>query len=440
MNHLKFILPIFLCLFYLLQSHSQETENKTEWPGFRGFNNSGIWNSDLHLDTLTSDHVRKVWEVPVKSGYSGPTVADKRVFIMDYDREASKERVLYFHEESGDKIWEYDYPVTYTSVGYPTGPRASVVIDGNLAFSFGTMGHLHCLDAGTGKVQWSVNTLDVYKNRIPIWGLATSPVIEGDLVIVQNGGVPDACVVAFNKFTGKEVWKALDDNASYSTPIIIDQGDQRVMIIWTGEHIAGLNPNTGKVYWKIPYEKKKMIMNVASPVWSPPYLFLSAFFDGSFLLKLNTEKPEAELLWGKAGRSERETIALHSTISTPVIKEGYVYGTGSYGEVRCLDLTTGERIWEDLSLVRQGRWSNIHFIPQNEKVWSFNETGEIIYGEFTPEKFKNFGRVKLIDPVMLSPNPRKGVCWAIPAFYGNRIIVRSDEKMICYEILGENGS
>lgn len=438
MNTQKYILLIFLCLAFLLKTHGQGKGYKHEWPGFRGIANSGYWYSDLKLDTFTSGHVQKIWEVPVKSGYTGPTVSDQRVYVMDFDRENSKERILCFYEESGIKIWQYEYPVSYSSVGYPTGPRASVIIEGNLAFSFGTMGDLYCFDASTGNVKWNVNTLEAYNSRIPIWGLASSPVIEGDLVIVQIGGVPDACVVAFNKFTGEEVWKALDDNASYSTPIIINQDEKRIMIIWTGEHIAGLNPNTGKVYWKIPYEKKKMIMNVASPVWSPPYLFLTSFFDGSFLLKLNLEKNEAKLLWHKVGKSERETNGLHSTISTPVIKNGYIYGIDSYGEVRCMDLLTGERIWEDLSLVRQGRWSNIHFIRQDEKVWAFNETGELILGKFTPQKFSNYGRVKLIETVMLSPNPRHGVCWAIPAFYGNRIIVRNDEKMICYEILKIN--
>jgi outer membrane protein assembly factor BamB len=215
---------------------------------------------------------------------------------------------------------------------------------------------------------------------------------------------------------------------------MIKQGDSPVMLVWTGENIAGLNPSNGEAYWKIPFEKKKMIMNVASPVVSSPYVFLTAFFDGSFLLKLDRQKPAAELLWQKVGRNERETIALHSTISTPVIKDGYVYGIDSYGEVRCLDLLTGERIWEDKSLVRQGRWSNIHFIEQDEKVWAFTETGELILGEFSPEGFLNYGSVKLIDPVRISPNPRGGVCWAIPAFYGNRIIVRNDEKVVCYEV------
>lgn len=433
MNSLKYILVLLFSLNSFIV-YNQINKNSPEWPGFRGKNNSGIWHTDLKIDTLTPAHIKKVWEAEVKPGYSGPTVSGQRVYVMDYDRESSKERVLCFNESTGEEIWEYGYPVNYAMVGYPVGPRASVIIENDLAFSFGTMGHLHCFDSHTGEIKWHVNTYEEYKNRIPIWGLATSPIIEEDLVIVQIGGVPDACIVAFDKQTGKEVWRALEDEASYSTPIIIQQGGTKVMVAWTGESIAGLSPSTGKIYWKIPFEKKKMIMNVASPVWSPPYLFLTAFFDGSLLLKLNRDMPTAEFLWHKSGKNERETVALHSTISTPIIEEGYVYGIGSYGEVRCIDLLTGERIWEDQSLVRQGRWSNIHFIRQGDKVWAFNETGDLVLGKFTPDEFKNFGKVNLIDPVKISPNPRGGVCWAIPAFYRNRIIVRNDERMVCYEI------
>ncbi|MFW5820525.1 MAG: PQQ-binding-like beta-propeller repeat protein, partial [Bacteroidota bacterium] len=425
-NYLKFVFILLFILFCCFPSYNQVSKNPSEWPRFRGKFNSGIWHTDLNIDTLTPANIKKLWEADLKPGYSGPTVSDQKVFVMDYDRESSKERVLCFDESTGEKNWEYEYPVDYAIVGYPVGPRASVIIENDQAFSFGTMGHLHCFDSRTGEIKWFVNTLEEYNNRIPIWGLATSPIIEEGLVIVQIGGVPDACVVAFNMDSGKEVWRALEDEASYSTPIIIQQGDKKVMLIWTGESIAGLNPSTGEIYWKIPFEKKKMIMNVASPVWSSPYLFLTAFFDGSILLKLDHEKPSAEPLWHKAGKNERETIALHSTISTPIIKEGYVYGIGSYGELRCLDLLTAERIWEDKSLVRQGRWSNIHFVRQGEKVWGFNETGEMILGELTPAGFKNYGKVNLIDPVRISPNPRGGVCWAIPAFYGNRVIVRND--------------
>jgi len=354
---------------------------------------------------------------------------------MDYMKKPeASERIQCFDAGSGKSLWSHEYPCEYFSVGYPTGPRASVLINEGMAYSFGTMGHLKCFDAETGKVLWQHNSVEEFNSQIPIWGLATSPLIEKDLIIVQLGGQPDACIMAFNKFSGDEVWRALSDDASYSAPEIIEQSGHRVLVCWTGDNVAGLNPGSGEVYWKIPFSPNNMIMNIASPVYAPPYLFLSAFFDGSMLIRLDQDELGAELVWHRFGENERKTEALHCCISTPIIDGDYVYGLDSYGEMRCLDLLTGDRIWEDNSLVPKDRWANVHFTRQEEKIWGFNELGDLILCRFTPEGVQEFGRVNLITPVPLSPNPRGGVCWAHPAFAGYEIYVRNDEKLVCYRI------
>jgi outer membrane protein assembly factor BamB len=296
------------------------------------------------------------------------------------------------------------------------------------------MGHLHCFDAATGELLWQVNSAEKYHCRIPTWGFASNPIMVHGKLIVQLGGQPGACIVAFHEDTGEELWRALDDEASYSTPVLIRQGGMEVLVCWTGEHIAGLDPERGKVYWTIPFRPGNMIMNVASPVYDPPYLFLSGFFDGAYLLELDQQGNGARLIYHRAGESERKTDALHCCISTPLIREGYVYGIDSYGETRCLQLLTGDRVWEDLTLVPTGRWANVHLIPQEDKVWGFNELGELLLGKLSPAGYRDLGRVKVIDPVRISPNPRNGVCWAHPAFSGNRIFLRSDAKLICIAI------
>lgn len=137
----------------------------------------------------------------------------------------------------------------------------------------------------------------------------------------------------------------------------------------------------------------------------------------------------------RTGKSERETDALHCCISTPVIYGDHVYGIDSYGEFRCLELLTGNRIWTDSTMVPYGRWANAHFVKQGERTWAFNELGELILAELSPSGFKDLGRVELIKPVMVSPNPRGGVNWAHPAFAGRKIYVRSDAMLMCYEML-----
>ena len=431
MTHLKTKLLLPLLLLFHISCVSQEAYLSSDWPQWRGPDRKGIWYNGPDIKELSMSNVKQIWETPVGPGYSGPTVANGYVYITDYLN--GSERVLCLDDSNGRKIWGFDYECEY-NVGYPTGPRASVLVWDGLAYSFGTMGHLYCFDALTGDIKWQKNGEADFNSRIPTWGLVASPIIEGNLLIVQMGGSPGACLVAFDRFTGQEIWRALDDNAGYAAPIIIDQAGKRVLICWTAESFAGLDPATGKVLWSLPFSPRKSMMNVATPVYNPPFLFLSAFFDGSYLLKLSQEETSAELVYHRYGQNEKNTDALHCCISTPIIKGNYVYGIDSYGEVRCLDLKTGDRIWENLDLVREGRWSNIHFVEQDNFVWGFNEEGELLYGKFTPSGYEDLGRVKLIDPVGISPNPRDGVCWAHPAFAGNRVYLRSDEKLVCVKI------
>lgn len=421
-------LPL-LFLVLLLSCRGQGAVD--DWPQWRGADRSGSWSNGPSIDTLTENMIRLQWEVPIGPGYSGPTVADGRVYVMDYVK--GSEQVHCFSAENGERQWSYRYPVTY-NVGYPTGPRASVQVFGGKAYSFGTMGHLHCFDAATGRIIWQVNALEQYQSRLPTWGLASNPIMVDDKLIVQLGGVPGACMVAFDKDSGAELWRALEDEASYSAPILITQSGKEVLVCWTGESISGLDPVHGEVCWSLPFQPGNMVMNIADPVYDPPYIFLSGFFDGSYLVELDQENLSARLIYHRQGASEQQTDALHCCISTPVIRDGYVYGIDSYGETRCLELLTGDRIWEDLTLVPPGRWANVHLVSQGDKVWAFNELGELLLGKFSPTGFSDLGRVRLISPVRISPNPRNGVCWAHPAFVGNRVFVRSDEKLVCIQI------
>jgi len=422
---------LLLHVLSTLSLRGQDNHSLNDWPQWRGPDRSGTWYNGPEVDTLTQDMVSRVWDVSLGSGYCGPTVAEGRVYVTDLVE--GSERVICLNAQNGKTEWIHSYPVTY-SVGYPTGPRASVLINSGKAYSWGTMGHLHCLNAKTGEVLWKINTAEKYFSRIPTWGMASNLILVDKLLVVQAGGTDGACLLAFHKNTGEEIWRALDDEASYSTPRLSSQAGKRVLVYWTGGSITGLNPKNGAIHWSIPLEPVKMIMNVANPVYDPPFLFLSAFFDGSYLIELDQQTTSAKVAYHRHGPNERNTDALHCCISTPIIQEAYVYGIDSYGETRCLELKTGKRIWEDLTLVPPERWANVHLVRQGKKVWGFNETGELLLGRFSPEAYHDLGRIKVIDPVRISPNPRNGVNWAHPAFSGNHIYVRSDSRLVCLRI------
>ncbi|MEK6236193.1 MAG: PQQ-like beta-propeller repeat protein, partial [Planctomycetales bacterium] len=309
------------------------------------------------------------------------------------------------------------------------GPRASVTIDEGKAYSLGAMGHFFCLDAASGEVVWSKDLDAEYSIRMPIWGIAASPVIEGDLVILQIGG-EGACLVAFDKKTGKQRWKALDDRASYSAPIVIEQGGKRVLVCWTGDNVVGLNPQTGDAYWTHRFKPNRMVIAIATPVVEQDRLFVTSFYDGSLMLRLSPDKPAVEQLWRRQGKSERDTDSLHSIIATPYLRGDHVYGVDSHGELRCLDAKTGDRLWESLKPTPKARWSNIHMVRNGDKIWMFNERGELIISRLSPQGYEEISRAKLIEPTRDQLNQRGGVCWAHPAYAGKHIFIRNDSKLV----------
>jgi outer membrane protein assembly factor BamB len=346
--------------------------------------------------------------------------------------------VLCFDSETGKPLWNHTYECKYVEVGYTAGPRANVTVDDGRAFALGTMGHLFAFDAVSGKILWSHQLAEEYKVRMPIWGLASAPLVEDDLLIVQCGG-EKACLVAFDKKTGVERWRALDDRASYSAPIMIKQAGRRVLVCWTGDNVVGLNPQTGELYWSEPFKPTRMVIGIATPVVDRDRLFVSCFYDGSMMLKLGTERPTASQVWRRLGPDEQHTDSLHAMIGTPWLLGDYVYGVDSYGQLRCLAADTGDRVWESLKAVPKTRWATIHMVRNGDRMWMFNERGMLIIAKLSPDGYEEISRAKLLDPTSLQLNQRGGVCWSHPAFANRHIFARSDEKLVCASLkIGEN--
>lgn len=418
----------------LLLSLSATTGRGDEWPQWRGPHRDGVWHETGIVEKFESDQIEPLWRQPVGSGYSGPTVAEGNVYVTDRLVEPQQvERVHCFDWNLGTKLWTRSYPCEYT-ISYEAGPRASVTVEDGRAFALGAMGHLHCLDAASGQVLWKHDLDAEFKisadKRMPIWGIAGSPLIYEDLVIVPIGA-EKASLVAFNKKFGDLVWQALDDRAQYSAPILIEQAGRPVLVCWTGDSVAGLNPESGEVYWRHPFAVSRMPIGIATPLVNGNRLFVTSFYDGSLMLGLRQDKPAVEQLWRRRGEDERHTDALHSIISTPVFDADHIYGVDSYGELRCLAADTGDRVWEDLTATPTARWSNIHFVRNADKIWMFNERGELIISELSPQGFREIDRAKLIEPTLPQLRQRGGVCWAHPAFAHKHVFIRNDNELLC---------
>lgn len=406
-----------------------------DWPQWRGPARDGIWTETGIVERFEAAQLPIRWRAEVGSGYSGPTVADGRAFVTDrVTTPADVERVHCFDADTGQSLWSYSYACDYQKVGYQAGPRAAVTIDEERAYALGTMGHLHCFASPKGDVLWKRNLYNEYKIRMPVWGIAAAPLIEDGLVIVQIGGKDNACLVAFDKATGQERWRALEDTASYSAPVIIEQAGTRVLVCITGQRVVGLDPLTGRVYWHHPFPPSRMTITIATPVMGNGYLLATSFYDGMQALKLDPDNLAVRQVWWRKGPNESDTDALHCCISTPIIEGDYIYGVDSYGELRCLDIKTGDRIWEDLTATPKARWSNIHMVRHADKIWMFNERGELIISTLSPEGFHEISRTKLIEPTKGQLGQRGGVCWSHPAFAYKRVYARNDVELVCADL------
>lgn len=443
-NHTSFALTL---LTFLVTPAIAE-----DWPQWRGPNRDAIWDAKGIVDELPPGQLEYQWSVDIGPGYNGPTVADGRVYVMDRHVPPGQlrdqyERVVCFDSETGNELWKHEYAAAYT-IDYTAGPRASVTVDGDRVYTIGSMGHFHCLDAASGNVIWSHDLENEYEVNLPIWGITASPLIYKDLVIQQVGG-PDACMVAFDKNSGTQVWKSLDEKASYSSPIIIQQAGQDVLVCWTGESLSGLNPMTGKVHWSHSMPPRKMPIGIGTPIVSGELIFVSSFYDGSLMVRAASDSLTSELVWRAIGTSEKPgktgtrevnlgqgvpedgaVYGVHAMIGTSIIQDGYIYCVDSYGQFRCLEAKTGKRMWEDLTAVPHNRWATIHMVRQADRVWMFNEAGELMIARLAPTGLSIIQRSQLIEPTKIQLARRDGVCWSHPAFAEQSIFARNDNKLV----------
>jgi outer membrane protein assembly factor BamB len=417
--------PILLALPLLLAAD--------DWPQWRGPHRDGIWNETGLIESFAGPQVPILWRAEISAGYAGPTVADGRVFVSDrVTKPAEAERVLCFDATTGAPLWQYTYDCVYRSISCTAGPRASITIHDGRAYALGTMGHLHCFEAATGKVLWSKDMNSLYALRVPVWGICAAPLIEGPLVVLHVGGQNNACIVALDRLTGEERWKALPDRASYSAPIVIDQAGRRVLVCWTAERVVGLDVTSGELLWQQAFPEPQRIIGVADPIYDGKRLFLTDFWEGSLMLGVTADKPEVTRLWYRKGQSEQQTDALHALIDTPYFDGDYLYGVDSYGEVRCLKADSGDRVWESVELLPKDRWASIHMVRNHDKVWMFTEKGDLAITTVSPAGLKVLSRAKLIEPTK-EQHPR-GVVWTHPAFANRHVYIRNDRELVCGDL------
>ncbi|MEM8995330.1 MAG: PQQ-binding-like beta-propeller repeat protein [Acidobacteriota bacterium] len=411
-----------------------------DWPEWRGAGRGGEWTeapSEL-VESFPETGLDPAWRTPIHGGYAGPAVSGGLVFVVDFERKgrtAGAESTLALDERSGELKWKRSWPADYVGLEprYATGPRATPTVDGERVFALGAMGQLVALTAADGAVEWRRDFVAEYGTEVPVWGMSGSPVVHGRLLVALVGGKKGATAVAFDKASGEEVWRAIetDGEPGYASPILFDVDGRTQLVLWHPGAIYGLDPATGKELWRVPFEVT-LGLTVASPVLSGDKLLVSSFFNGSALVQLGGGSTVKEL-WRGASSSEVDTDGLHALITTPVIDGDTIYGVGSYGQLRALDLATGERLWETMApVVEKARWAAAFLVKNGDRYVISNDRGELILATLDRrDGYREIDRADLIEPTSpIGRREKKAVHWSHPAYANGHVVIRNDREVL----------
>ncbi|WP_417379558.1 PQQ-binding-like beta-propeller repeat protein [Gimesia sp.] len=405
-----------------------------DWPQWGGPEHDLVWRETGIVETLpTSGMLPRVWSTPIGEGYAGPAVAQVNsrwcVFVTDriFKQRVSFERVLCLDANTGKIIWKYEYPVEY-SVSYPAGPRSTPVINDDRVYTVGAQGHLLCLDAKNGNVLWGKNFVSEYGTQLPTWGMVAAPLVDGNQLIALVGGQKNSLVVSFDKQTGKELWRSLEDAAvGYAPPVIFEFGGQRELIVWHPTAVSAINPENGKRIWEVP-NGVRYGLSIATPRKVGNRLFVASFYNGPRMIEVSPHGNQAKIVWSGKSDSEINTDGLHPIMMTPVFNGKNIYGVGSYGQLRALDASNGKRLWETFQATGKGRWWNAFIIPHEDRYFLHNEQGDLIIANLTPAGYEELSRAKLIEPTRRVQ--RRMTIWSHPAFAMKSVFARNDKEII----------
>jgi outer membrane protein assembly factor BamB len=401
-----------------------------DWPEWRGAGRRGEWRETGILERFPESGLKVRWRTPIKSGFAGPAVAGGRVFVIDADRPARNraiERAVALDEATGRVLWIREWPADYGGLAYGTGPRATPTVDGDLVYVLGAKGMLKCLRVADGAEVWSRDFVTDFRTVVPGWGMTSAPVVHKGLLVAVVGGAERAKVVAFDKRTGKEAWRALesDTEPGYSAPVLVDGK----LVVWHASALAALKPDDGEMLWEAPFNAR-MGLAVATPVWSGRRMLTSSFYTGPMLVDTDTGK----MLWKGSSQSEIQTDKLHALVNTPVIDGDHIYGICSYGQMRCLDLRTGERVWESLEATgEKARWSTGMLVRQGDRYFLNNDKGELVICRLSPKGYQEVSRTRLIKPTTTEGIGRRqagAVNWSHPAYANRHVVARNDEEIL----------
>ncbi len=430
-----------------------------DWPAFLGPTRNGTSTETGIQTDWTGKGLKIVWQRELGTSFGSGVVSRGRYF--QFDRFANQARLTCMRAETGNTIWQFDYPTDYVDMyGYNGGPRCCGVVDGNRIYILGVEGMLHCLRVTDGRLVWKCDTTSRFGVIQNFFGIGSTPIVEGDLLIAVVGGSPPedkdippgqldrvrgngSGIVAFDKFTGQVKYQITDELAGYASPITATIEGRRWGLAFCRGGLVGFNPLTGSVDFQYPWRAKKLeSVNASTPVVVGNEVFISETYGpGSSLLKVTPG--DCEVVWNDDPRRRQKAFQAHW--STPIYREGYLYGCSGRNspdaELRCIEWKTGRVMWTvanavhtsllyvDGHLVCLEEYGRLQLIKANHR--QFEAVTEMDLSAWGPaSRADNSGARRLLEYP----------CWAAPVLSHGLLYLRGKDRLICLELIPQPGT
>lgn len=384
-----------------------------DWPQYLGAGRDGVYRGAALADSWPAAGPRLLWQRPVGAGFSGPIVVGDKVLL--FHRVKNEEVLEAMSVATGAPTWRYAYPTAYRDdFGFDEGPRAVPVAVGGIVYTFGAEGQLHAVGVADGKKRWSEDTFARFKIKKAFFGAAGSPLVEDGRVIANVGG-KGAGIVAFEAGTGKVLWTATDDEASYSSGVSATIGGRKLAVFLTRAGLVGLDPTNGAVAFRRPWRARiAASVNVASPIVTSDRVFVSAEYGpGAGLLRVDG----SNLVDVWAGL---DSMTTH--YATPVVSDGILYGYHGRQEfgpsLRAVELSTGKVRWS------QDQFRAGSLILANNRLVIVREGGELVLADATPDAFRVRARAQILPATVR----------AFPALANGVLYVRNENTLVAIDL------
>jgi outer membrane protein assembly factor BamB len=408
--------PLLAAVLTVVGTAPTHSASETQdWPQMLGPTRDGVYAGAPLAERWGPKGPRVVWRRTVGHGLSGPVVIGNRVLL--FHRVGNQEVIEAMDAATGTTQWRHDYLTSYRDdFGFDDGPRAVPVVANGVAYTYGAEGQLHAVSVTDGRELWHLDAMRRYEVPKNFFGAGGSPVVDDGRVIANIGG-PRAGIVAFDALTGRELWTATTDGASYSSGVMATIGGRRLALFLTRQGIVAVAPASGEIVLQRPWRSRSASsVNAASPLVIGDRVFVSAEYGpGAGLFRL-TSAALTEI-W-----SSNDALSNH--YATSVYRDGILYGYHGRQEtgpsLRAIELRTGDVRWT----VDRFRAGSITLA--GARLILMRESGELVLAEATPDRYRQIASAQVLPATVR----------ALPAIAGGFLYVRNDDTLVCLDLRG----